>query len=370
MVHPLHRSYLLMICLITSRTSNAYVLSLPQLRAHLSRHTTDNSATKRDMTITRAIRSCEGVVGVTSDVSQCSPLRTRRPHNSYLKILISDSVSRELHSLTQQLKNSWDNMESLNSGSEEREFEALYEVISDEAFQPCIDNLSADPQNNQLQPEKSKPKFKIKTRSLQSLHMTYFFCGTMLDEMPSEQLVLFNSMLHEKLHTINNKDGAYWLKFRSIDLFPPQRQNLIAATFEASPALDELYEDLCDIAMTPKGDKKQDDDQGDKHPFARMQKEYEFPLLRSAVFKQVKKRRQQQQKRNMNTSLSVPHITLANIVGGKNSAIKKMNEWLSEQRFHLDDVDTPISVEGLSLGGPYPRQVDLDWSFQFNVEQK
>jgi len=199
--------------------------------------------------------------------------------------------------------------------------------------------------------------------------MTYFFCGTMLSEMRSEQLILFNSMLHEKLRTINNKDGAYWLQFKSIDLFPPQRQNLIAATFEASPALNTLYEDLCDIAMTPKGDTEQDDDdKGGKHPFAQMQREYEFPLLRSAVFKEVKKRRRQQQKRNTDSSFWMPHITLANIVGGKNSGIKQLNEWLSGQSFKID-TETPIPDQGLDLGGPYPQQVDLDWSFQFDLEK-
>ena len=393
MTYLMHRSYYLIICLMSSRTLNAYMLtssypsSIPQLRAH---STVSSSSTTRDMTITRAIRSREGVAGVTTwDVSQCSganaaehnnesestltpSLRTRRPHNSYLKIIMNDAVSRDLYSLTHQLKHRWDGMESLNSSSssDERELEAMYKVTSDKSFQPCIGDSSTNTQHNQLQPDKSKPNLKIKTRSLQSLHMTYFFCGTMLSEMPSEQLILFNSMLHEKLRTINNKDGAYGLQFKSNDLFPPQRLNLFVATFEASPALNTLYEDLCDIAMTPKGDTEQDDDdKGDKHTFAQMQREYEFPLLRSAVFKEVKKRRRQQQKRNTDSSFWMPHITLANIVGGKNSGIKQLNEWLSGQSFKID-ADTRIPVQGLDLGGPYPQQVDLDWSFQFDVGQR
>jgi len=377
MAYLMHRSYYLIICFMTSRTLNAYMLtssypwSIPQLRAH----STVSSSTTRDMTITRAIRSSEGVAGVTasneSESTLTPSLRTRRPHNSYLKIIMNDAVSRDLYSLTHQLKHRWDGMESLNgSSSDERELEAMNEVTSDKSFQPRIDDSSTNTHHNQLQPDKSKPNLKIKTRSLQSLHMTYFFCGTMLSEMPSEQLILFNSMLHEKLRTINNKDGAYWLQFKSVDLFPPQRQNLIAATFEASPALNTLYEDLCDIAMTPKGDTEQDDDdKGDKHPFAQMQREYEFPLLRSAVFKEVKKRRRQQQKRNTDGSFWMPHITLANIVGGKNSGIKQLNKWLSGQSFKID-TETPIPVQGLDLGGPYPQQVHLNWSFQFDVEQR
>ena len=95
---------------------------------------------------------------------------------------------------------------------------------------------------------------------------------------------------------------------------------------------------------------------------------HEFQYLRSAVFKEVKKRRRQQQKRNTDSSFWMPHITLANIVGGKNSGIKQLNEWLSGQSFKID-ADTRIPVQGLDLGGPYPQQVDLDWSFQFDLEK-
>ena len=295
-------------------------------------------------------------------------MRVRRPHNSYLKILADDAVFEELHSLTQQLKASWEAEHCTDSI--DMEFQALSEVISDVAFQPSIDGPTAE--SEQTDANNSRPRFKIKTRSLQSLHMTYFFCGTMLNEMPADQLTLLNVMLHERLNNIDNRDGSYWIKFKSIDLFPPQRQNLIAAKFESSPALDELYEELCDIAMTPKSDngKNDNEDNTDKHPFTLAQKEYEFPLLRSNVFKQVKKRRQQQ-KRNKNTASPwVAHVTLANIVGGKKSGIKQFGEWLSEQQFgatgRLSDEEHTI-VKGFTLGGPYPEHVDLDWNYPFDL---
>ena len=297
-----------------------------------------------------------------------APIRSRRPHNSYLKILMDHKIFEELHSLNQEIKVRWEQSEY---DDDYDEFQALSAVISDAAFQPSIGTESNDETtSNRNKQTNSKPKLKIKTRSLSSLHMTYFFCGTMLNEMPEDQLELLNSMLREKLQTIDNSEGAYWLRFKSIDLFPPQRQNLIAAKFESSPALDELYEELCEIAMTPKIDNDNfSEDIGDRHPFTKEQKRYMFPLLRSAVFKQVKKRSQQQRRNNNTSSPWVAHVTLANIVGGKHSGIKQLSEWLGVQQFGHDGFLSSredLNVHGLSLGGPHPEHVNLDWNYSFN----
>lgn len=301
--------------------------------------------------------------------NQQGSIRTRRPHNSYLKILMDDRVFEELHLLTQQLKASWEDGEHGNVSIDD-EFQALSEVISDAAFQPSINGQSIDTkQTNASQQNNSKPRFKIKTRSLNSLHMTYFFCGTMLNEMAEEQISLLNTMLHERLNNIDNKDGKYWIKFKSINLFPPQRQNLIAASFESSPALDELYEELCDIAMTPKRTiEESNEDDVERHPFAMHKKEYEFPLLRSNVFKQVKKRRQQQRQKSDTISPWIAHVTLANIVGGKKGIF---GEWLNDKQYGSSGFlagGDDMAVKGLALGGPFPEHVDLDWNFPFDLE--
>ena len=305
--------------------------------------------------------------------STMAPIRTRRPHNSYLKILMDGSVFEELECLMHQFKNRWENRDYDSNNSELQEFHALSKVISDTAFKPSTDQFACvSTESNTENQNGLRPKLKIKTRSLQSLHMTYFFCGTILNEMPSDQLELLNSMLHERLRDIDNKDNSYYLKFKSIELFPPQRKNLIAGTFESSLALDELYQEVCDIAMTPKRDTEQREDNEYKHPFANMQKEYEFPSLRSAVFKEMKKRNQHR-KRNNNISSWVPHVTLANIVGGKNSGIKELNSWLNKEQFDLKAsslYQDYITVNGLSLSEPYPENVDLDWSFPFNPKQR
>lgn len=303
---------------------------------------------------------------------QADLTRRRRPHNSYLKILMDDSVFEDLHFLTQQLKSRWEAAAAENRNeSLYVDFQALSEVISDAAFQPFTNEKSqVSQESNDLHKNDSRPNLKIKTRSQESLHVTYFFCGTMLNEMPKDQLVLLNNMFHARLKHIDNKDGEYWLRFKSIDLFPPQRLNLIAAKFESSPALDELFEELCDIAMTPKSVGKKSDEEAEdvnKHPFALQQKEYEFPLLRSNVFKQVKKRQQQQKRNDNTTSPWVAHVTLANIVGGKNSGVKQLREWLNDQQLKSEGLREDIAVKGLSLGGPYPEHVDLDWNFPIST---
>jgi 2'-5' RNA ligase len=269
------------------------------------------------------------------------PIITPRPYKSYLKIMMDESVFETLHSSTQQIISSW------------------------------VDAQST------INPEE-RPKLKIKSRSLQSLHMTYFFMGTILEEMHPQEVTLWNSMLKQKL--CNQYVGKkYALKFRGFETFPPQRRNLIVASFESSEDLDQLYEELCELAMTPKEDSKDvinteeaidsDTDEEKKHPF-RVDKQYEFPLLRSAIRKEVKKRRQRQMK-HQHSSPWVSHVTLANIVGGKNGGTKLLGEWLSDQQFgvkvdgytarnaalnsnDLRLLESDIGVQGLKLGGPHP----------------
>lgn len=328
----------------------------------------------------------------TSPFSDDSPAAGRL-YNSYLKIVMDDAVFETLHSLMQKLKSSW---EQSADASEIQELPNCPNKINVDTTQ-----LSSDQQSNSndavtsstlSQTMRPLPKLKIKSRSLRSLHMTYFFCGRKLDEMPSEQVTLWNSKLKEKLCGINSKVNShgeapnYSLRLKALDVFPPQRRNLIVATFESSSDLDELYEELCDLAMTPKSESEQasNNHAGDVHTY--IQKEFEFPLLRKPVSMQVKKRRQRQKRNKHHSAPWMAHVTLANIVGGKNGGIKQLGEWLSDQQFGTasehprelleelraavaDMRQRDIAVHGLSLGGPHPQHVDLDWNFPFNVDK-
>ncbi|KAL3797638.1 hypothetical protein HJC23_013470 [Cyclotella cryptica] len=318
-----------------------------------------------------------------------------RLYNSYLKIVMDDAVFETLHSLMQKLKAGWETMESSSDTQEIQQQSNFSTEIDVEASRPSSDQqlkfADAIQSNPPLHPMMPLPKLKIKPRSLRSLHMTYFFCGRKLDEMPSDQVILWNSKLKEKLCGINSKFNSrgerpnYSLRLKALDVFPPQRRNLIVATFESSSDLDELYEELCDLAMTPKSELEQanSNDGGDAHSY--FQKEYEFPLLRKPVSLQMKKRRQRQKRNKHHSAPWMAHVTLANIVGGKNGGIKQLGEWLSDQQFGtskehsielLDELCTTVAdmrgrdvaVNGLSLGGPHPHHVDLDWNFPFNVD--
>jgi hypothetical protein len=124
------------------------------------------------------------------------PIITLRPYKSYLKVMMNEVVFETLHSSTQQIISSWEDAQST------------------------------------INPEE-RPKLKIKSRSLQSLHMTYFFIGTILEEMHPQEETLWYIMLKQKL--CNQDVGKkYALKFRGFETFPPQRLNLTVASFESS----------------------------------------------------------------------------------------------------------------------------------------
>ena len=263
-------------------------------------------------------------------IASLDPTIAPKPYNSFLKVMMDDSVLETLHSLTQQITSSWED--------ENKESNNKSEMI------------------------------QIKPRSLESLHMTYFSMGAVLDDMQSqEEMTLWNSMLRQKLCSdTNNRDRTYSLKFKGFDTLPPQR-NLFVALFEPSEDLNELYEKLCDLAMTTKtqsitSNKKVKEK---KHPY----KEYECPMLINAIKREVKRRN----KKKHSSPWVRPHVTLGNIVGGKEkgSGICQLGDWLSNQKFSyagldkngVDIFESDIIVQGLELSGQRPPSLDLDWSF-------
>ncbi len=74
----------------------------------------------------------------------------------------------------------------------------------------------------------------------------------------------------------------------------------------------------------------------------------------------------------------ITHVTLGNLTGASKEEVKTLKQWLKD----IDTVDvnaggristsqlkipralqSEIRVRGLSLGGPLPRNVELDWDF-------
>jgi len=252
-----------------------------------------------------------------------------RVRNSYLKLTLNESIFHALHELVWQTKRQYD------CSGERQDLKTISK-------------------------KQSKRQLSIKPRTLSSLHMTYFFCGKVLEEMSGDELILWNSMVRQRLSKHNRESssvGEYNLRFKGLKLFPPNRNHLLVATFEPSPNLLGLYEELCNLAITEKPT-YHDSDDGDES-------KYLFPLLAELTKSQRDKRNQ-----NKNNSPSwVAHVTLGNLAGGSGDDVKRLNSWLEEYRYQECDIlrlANEIKVHGLALGGPVPSHVDVDWVYPFH----
>jgi len=154
-----------------------------------------------------------------------------------------------------------------------------------------------------------------------------------------------------------------------------------------------LYEELCNLAV-----KKKETDNANQGEYAidtlrtshdvNADAEYEFPLLRDIVYsrKETQRRKSNRVRFDGVASLDdvsspwIAHVTLGNLTGRSQAEVNRLKQWLKdihtvemsvEERSTLHSkvpraLQSEISVQGLSLGGPKPRNVDLDWNFPFD----
>ena len=228
-----------------------------------------------------------------------------RVRNTYLKIDMDESIFDRLHNMVNRVGREW-----------------------------------TEENNTRHHQSKSKKQAKkqltISPRSRHSVHMTYFFMGRVLNDMPSEDVQRWNTMVRSCVLVHNKIPRDYTLSFKSLILFPPNRNYLVVAEFEASSDLVGLYNQLCSLALAEKS--------GDNTH------EYEFPLLRELTLKQ-----------QQYDSKWIPHVTLGNVQGGSREDVTRLGEWLGNKTY--EDISS-TNVLGLSLGGPMP-QVDINWKFPF-----
>ncbi|KAL3763190.1 hypothetical protein ACHAW5_005087 [Stephanodiscus triporus] len=284
-----------------------------------------------------------------------------RVRNSYLKIIMNDNVYDQLHHTVCQIRHLWEEENNIN-----------------------------DHTKQSMSTKKSRRQLLIKPRSLNSLHMTYFFAGTVLEEMACEELQLWKTMVKKCVVAHSNVSPVdYYLRFKSIIVFPPSRSNLIVAVFEASSALEELYEKLCELAVMEKQsttDTKIGNDNSMRNEvFVEEMNDwraYEFPLLRELTLNQQPQRKQHRFRP------WVAHVTLANLVGGSKGEVNRLSKWLADKTHQLQCAgmksngensqllsvtsakpygadEKNIAVLGLELGGPVPGHADIVWDFPF-----
>jgi hypothetical protein len=162
--------------------------------------------------------------------------------------------------------------------------------------------------------------------------------------------------------------NSYWLGFKSFRLFPPRRDNLIVAELETSEAWHELYRQVCQVSSTCgpvdlahlvqssshggkwtphitladvvwKSSPSSDQQWRRNQPLAGRPHRHTLPSDDSPT---QRNRFRAQQKQVLTTELlEITRTFCENVNGHQHSNAPK----------------------GISMGGPIPPQVDLDWNF-------
>jgi len=238
-----------------------------------------------------------------------------RIRNSYLKIVMDDGSVDRLHAMAQRIRH-----------------------VMKEAGEMAA-SVSDDDEHGNEEKERSQTRpLTFKPRSRQSLHMTFFFGGTTLCELPPDELLEWHGEVMDRLKQEQAED-VLRLEFRELRLFPPRRRSLIVAIFEASPALHRLHDDLRDIAQSSRSEG-----------------------LRTVV------RRSQER--------WTAHVTLGDLRGGgrgegKKARLQELDHVLKDG-MGLDCLgeggekeEMMAKVKGVAMGGPVPQQVELNWDHHF-----
>ena len=279
-------------------------------------------------------------IGMMCSKSQGSTTRDKYPQhqrrnrpgcNSYLKIVLDERMMAVLHRSTRVLKNVfWEEAERSNASAP-----------TAKAFM-----------NRSSRGGQAPRPLSIHPRSLDSLHMTFFFGGEVLTSLSAEELTTWHSEV-EALFTrsgfylrkdmdstldvagteseARSNDAKYWLRVRDIRLFPPRRNNLIVAVLDASAAWHELYQGLRQIA-----------------------KSSSCQSLAEVV--------------NFSKEVWVPHITLANIRGQGTADQREVLQSLLDSMvptLQNDSNNEPLALQPtyIGMGGPMPNATILDWNF-------
>ena len=223
--------------------------------------------------------------------------RQNRPgFNSYLKVLLDDGTMDRLYKMalevqTQLARHQQQQEEQRDRQNCVNQFGGV-EANGNSTVVDSVNSQDATMEGEDRTPRRSALKFK--PRSRESLHMTLFFGGETLCELPSHELQEWHSRVSSRLKqsgfilledgephgdTImnntadatttsntstavsetmdadnmiedeNNCNDPFAFRVVGLDVFPPQRNNLIVALLEpATPAWDTLHGDLRQIA--------------------------------------------------------------------------------------------------------------------------
>ena len=270
-----------------------------------------------------------------------------RARNSYLKILMDDESVDLMHDMAQRIRQV---VRKNFPDVPEYQVEDTNETVTSDKL--CDGNGLKG--TGYPPPKKRKPPrpLTFKPRSRNSLHMTFFFGGTTICEIPQEELEVWHDQVMARLKLAsrpvgNNESGEteasrYTLQFRELCLFPPRRNTLVVAIFEGSQGLHRLHDDLRDIAKDSNSDG-----------------------LKEVV--------------NRSKDRWTAHVTLGDLYGGGRGEVKQESlielaktlkdgaglEVFQEKDAMMRPSDFTAKVRGIAMGGPVPPQVELNWNHFF-----
>lgn len=254
------------------------------------------STTMNWQTLPQRIRQRRRYLASSDAPPTSTQRRKNRPgFNSYLKVDLDTSILRRLRDITLDVS------ARLNTTLSERQ--------------------SMDKANLR------KRTLRIKPRSLSSLHMTLFFGGETLCEIPVDELKTWHGQVSKRLMESFNDKLDFSFQIAGLQLFPPQRSNLIVAILEPTENWHILHNDIRAFAS-------------------------EHETLKRVL--------------EAGRAHWTAHITLANLVNERNNPeMKVLSEILDSTQ-----VNMPVLPSAISMGGPVPKQATLDWTFPFSTESQ
>lgn len=262
---------------------------------------------------------------------QKPPLRRRnRPgYNSYLKINIDNETLVQLHGLTVDIRNRWQAQVESNSN------DMTTETGDDELQKRETTNNNNNSSGQEPPPKRPKTPLTIRPRSVASLHLTFFFGKETLPEIPADELQAFYDRVVQLMQQRGLvRAGSTMPVVPSIPAtlcisgllrFPPRRHDLIVAELEADQAWHQLHDEIRQAAE-------------------------EQPSLKTVVAYSKDRWK--------------PHLTLANLYGGN-----KLDGRALDQLLASTSAAMTARVLSISMGGPMPEQVQLDWTFVWGDAQ-
>ncbi|GKY98717.1 hypothetical protein MPSEU_000828000 [Mayamaea pseudoterrestris] len=270
-------------------------------------------------------------IAAAGEVSPRRVFRNRPGRNNYLKVNLDESTIKRLYQIMRQ----------------------LYDELKAPAAQQDMRSVNVASGSASVQKSLS-----IKVRSPKSLHMTLLFGGETFAELSPGELQDFysgvamemnrrglmqgdgdyNDVISSHFKSKSNNDNAMSVlpvtrassfTIQELCLFPPRRNNLIVAMLVAPREWMQLYDSLRNVALCSSS-----------------------PLLKELAS-------------DYNKPMWLPHVTLANVHGGTSAdrdALRRKLKQVSDELHGLQA--TPF---GVSLGGPVPEQVKLDWEFNIRA---